>query len=137
MPNLHHSDVDVIEPVSAAFPRSVRLLTPDDYKNVFQRPIRAGDRLFTVLARVNTEQPSRLGLAIAKKNVRHANGRNRIKRIVRESFRLNQNQIEHLDIVVLAKHAAAKADKSELRESIERQWRYLRKQIKQRCASSS
>ncbi|MDQ7016639.1 MAG: ribonuclease P protein component [Gammaproteobacteria bacterium] len=120
-----------------AFPRSVRLLTPEDYKNVFQQPIRAGDRLLTVLARVNGEQPSRLGLAIAKKNVRHANGRNRIKRIVRESFRLNQTQIEHLDIVVMAKRAAADADKLELRKSIDRQWIYLCKQLKKQCAKSS
>jgi ribonuclease P protein component len=42
-------------------------------------------------------------LAISKKIIRKAVDRNRIKRMIRESFRLNQQQLGYFDIVVLVK----------------------------------
>lgn len=83
---------------------------------------------------------SRLGLAIAKKNVPKASQRNRIKRQIREAFRHFHSSQQAklcncdgditgmqaaadtntaLDIVVLARPAAANASKAELRASIE------------------
>jgi ribonuclease P protein component len=47
-------------------------------------------------------------LAISKKIIRKAVDRNRIKRMIRESFRLNQQQLGYFDIVVLAKRDSVK-----------------------------
>lgn len=46
---------------------------------------------------------SRIGLTVAKKNVKRAHERNRIKRLTRESFRLRQHELPPMDFVVVAK----------------------------------
>jgi ribonuclease P protein component len=75
-----------------------------------------------VLATNNPLPHPRLGLAIAKKAIKKAVARNRIKRTVRESFRLQKQQIVNIDIVVLARGDAANADVQILRKSLERHW---------------
>ena len=56
----------------------------------------------------NRKSHPRLGLAISKKIIRKAVDRNRVKRMIRESFRLNQQQLGCFDIVVLAKRDTVK-----------------------------
>ncbi|NJN51402.1 MAG: ribonuclease P protein component [Gammaproteobacteria bacterium] len=46
------------------------------------------------------EQPARLGLVVGKRQLRRAVDRNRIKRLVRESFRTREPGLPDLDIVV-------------------------------------
>jgi len=104
------------------FPDGYRLRTPAEYKNVFADPVKSTDKYFTVLAINNPLPHPRLGLAIAKKAIKKAVARNRIKRTVRESFRLQRHQIVNIDIVVLARGDAAKADAQILRKSLERHW---------------
>jgi ribonuclease P protein component len=55
---------------------------------VFRQGQRSADRFFTVLYRPNALDMPRLGFAISRKKVRHATDRNRLKRVVRESFRI-------------------------------------------------
>jgi ribonuclease P protein component len=76
--------------------------------------------------RPNDKGYARLGLAISKRKVRKAVARNRIKRLVRESFRLNQANLPAADIVVLAKPAAATAERSIIWESLARHWQRLK-----------
>ena len=78
--------------------------------------------MFTVLYRDNGKRAPRLGLAVSKKNCRQAVGRNRIKRIVRESFRLNQNRLPGIDIVVLSQPGTHKANNKELFSSLAAHW---------------
>lgn len=67
-------------------------------------------------------------MAIAKKQVRMAVARNRIKRVVRESFRCHQNVLPALDIVVLARRGTAEKDKRELHRSLRNHWNRLGRQ---------
>lgn len=85
--------------------------------------------MFTVLYRPNASEEARLGLAIGKKNCKLASGRNRLKRIVRESFRQHREQLKALDIVVINNPAATRAPNRALFESLQNHWR--------RCASSA
>ncbi|MGR9071537.1 MAG: ribonuclease P protein component [Gammaproteobacteria bacterium] len=116
-----------------AFRNSVRLRNPEEYKRVFADPERQSDRYFTILARKNNLDYPRLGLAIAKKNIKRAVGRNLIKRIIRESFRLRQHEIGNLDVVVMARNGADSATPSMLRQSLDKIWLRLEK----RCGSYS
>jgi ribonuclease P protein component len=84
--------------------------------------------MFTVLYKNNGEQEARLGLAISKKHCRSAVGRNRLKRLVRESFRLNLADLNGLDVVVLNQAAAARASNKALFDSLQKHW--------QRCRSA-
>ncbi|MEM8814186.1 MAG: ribonuclease P protein component [Pseudomonadota bacterium] len=105
------------------FRKDQRLLDQAAYGRVFKKARRSRDKCFTVLARRNTEASARLGLAISKKHCRKASARNRIKRMVRESFRLHQAELEGLDVVVLNQPAAALASNRELLDSLDAHWR--------------
>ena len=65
---------------------------------------------------------ARLGLAISKKNCRQATGRNRIKRIVRESFRQHQAELAGLDVVVINQPPCRSAANRDLFGSLARHW---------------
>ena len=73
----------------ARFPKRARLLKPAEFSRVFKKAHRSSDRQLTILAAPNDLDYPRLGLAISKKHAKRAVDRNRIKRIVRESFRQN------------------------------------------------
>lgn len=79
--------------------------------------------MFTVLYKENGEQEARLGLAISKKNCRLAVGRNRLKRVVRESFRHHYEYLKGLDVVVLNQPAAKVASNRVLFDSLVQHWR--------------
>jgi ribonuclease P protein component len=105
--------------------KSYRLCTPSQYRNVFSTDLRSIDSCFVVLAKNNGLEFSRLGLAISKKKIHAAVARNRIKRIVRESFRLNDIAFNGYDLVVMAQKKPEIANKEKLRKSIERHWSKL------------
>lgn len=84
----------------------------------------------TVLARANELGHPRLGLAISRKHVKRAVGRNLIKRQIRESFRLHQDIIGGFDVVVLVKPGVDKLQRHELRALIDAYWQELSKRCK-------
>ncbi|NOT86407.1 MAG: ribonuclease P protein component [Methylococcaceae bacterium] len=116
-----------------SFPPRLRLRKPAEYKKVFSNPLKFNDQYFTLLVSVNELEFSRLGLAIAKKNIRKAVDRNILKRAIRESFRMHQQQLGTLDIVVLARKEALNIPLVLLRNSLQKQWL----KIISRCNSSS
>lgn len=73
----------------------------------------------------------RLGLVIAKKNIRHATGRNRAKRHIRETFRLKQAELENLDIVVLARRGLGELEDSDMNKLLNRQWNKLSRRLEE------
>jgi len=111
------------------FSRNSKLLTADHYKNVFAKAQRFGNHSFTVLVRKNELDHPRLGMAISKKNAKRAVDRNRIKRIFRESFRINQHKLPSVDIIAMSKPSALKLDNLEMRKQIDRQWHFIRKKF--------
>ena len=98
------------------------MLDAASYGHVFKKAKRSRDTLFTVLYRDNSKRAPRLGLAISKKNCRLAVGRNRLKRIVRESFRQHQDVLPGIDIIVLNQAGTHKADNKQLFESLAGHW---------------
>jgi ribonuclease P protein component len=71
---------------------------------VFDRALyKVGHQHFLILANCNQLGHPRLGLVIGKKNIRQAVHRNRVKRVVRETFRLNLPLLDSLDIIFLAR----------------------------------
>lgn len=111
----------------ANFSRNSRLLQPAEFDAVFTARRRSADRLFTVLYRDNGLGYPRVGLAIAKKRVRHAVDRNRIKRLIRESFRIAATGLPGLDIVVMARDGTGTATNAAIFASLGRHWETLRK----------
>ncbi len=94
---------------------------------MFKHATRSRDRYFTVLFRPNRGDDARLGMAISKKHCRRATARNRLKRIVRESFRQHKAELDGLDVVVMNKPEAATAANRQLFDSLESHWLRCRK----------
>ncbi|MFO7640567.1 MAG: ribonuclease P protein component [Candidatus Competibacteraceae bacterium] len=105
--------------------RRARLTGRHAYARVFAQPIKSSDRYFTVLARSNDLAYPRLGLAISRKVARSAVARNRLKRIVRESFRHYQVGLGGLDVVVMGRVGLVEPDHAALAAALERHWRRL------------
>jgi ribonuclease P protein component len=76
-------------------------------------------------------------MAISKKHCRKANTRNRMKRVIRESFRHHQPLLAGLDIVVINQPAAAMATNSALNESLEGHWQRCSKTIRKQTTQDS
>ena len=112
------------------FGRSKRLLTQAAYKAVFDdSPYRVSHRNLLMLARPNGATEARLGLIVAKKNVRLAVKRNRIKRVVRDSFRLNQQDLANLDIIFLARRGLDRLEPAVQQKLLLDSWRKLSRQV--------
>ncbi len=88
------------------FPRARRLLRPTEYRRVYATKQVFIDRELILHGAANGGRPTRLGLAISRK-LGGAVRRNRIKRLMRESFRLNQHRFpDGLDIVLVPRKGA-------------------------------
>ncbi len=114
--------------VSYTFSRELRLLTPREFDNVFQNPFRVASPLFTILCKANSGNNPRIGLTIAKKRVKLAVHRNRIKRVARDSFRLHQHKLPPVDLVLMVKGDISNTDNAELHQQLERLWSKILRQ---------
>lgn len=104
---------------SQGFTRAQRLLSPAEYTRVFKSGRRRSDSCFTVIAAPGPGPTARLGLAVSKKVSKSAVQRNRIKRLVRESFRRHSTGLPAMDIIVMARPGAAQCDNPCLSGSID------------------
>ncbi len=111
---------------ASRFPKAKRLLNAGDYSRVFEQPdARASHRHLLLLARNNERGRHRLGLVIAKKNVKRAVERNRIKRVTREFFRQLPDSQPHMDVIMLARRGLDELDNALLSSILQQQWQKL------------
>ncbi len=103
----------------ARFPRSARVRSRAEYTRVFEGGRRIGDALLG-LHWLPGEGPARLGQAVSRKVDRRAVGRNRIKRILRETTRCLLPHLAGGDYVVVARPAAARASHAQIATALER-----------------
>jgi ribonuclease P protein component len=116
------------------FPRRVRLTDPAAYQRVFKHTgYRLSNRWITLLAAQNRQGHPRLGMALSRKVVHNAVTRNRIKRLMRESFRHWQIRLGALDIVLLGRSGIAGQSSKTLDATLEKLW----EQLIEKCAGSS
>lgn len=116
-----------LKPNSEKFPRSARLLTPAQYSNVFSSPKKFYLKGLLALCCVNNEGNNRLGLAIAKKNLPKAVDRNRVKRLVRDTFRKQSCKDKGIDVVVLSRNPIVNMDNTQILKQLDILWRQVQK----------
>ncbi|GAB2787860.1 ribonuclease P protein component [Halomonas shantousis] len=120
------------------FPRQLRLLTAGEYKHVFDDAhYKVHGKGLLALVRPNTLGHPRVGLVFSKKNVRRAVDRNRLKRLVRESIRLQQHRLPAVDIVVLARRGVQELDNDTLHRQLHGMWRRLEKDVRKQSVTST
>jgi len=112
----------------AAFPKSLRLLEPQQFRAVFDgQPLRISAGEVLLLARPNALATARIGVVIGKKVCRRACDRNRFKRAVREAFRLRSAELPAADIIILARNGIADLDSGDIRQRVTTLWNRLLK----------
>ncbi|MEO8145961.1 MAG: ribonuclease P protein component [Betaproteobacteria bacterium] len=76
----------------------------------FERLLREGSRKsrsgYTLFFLMRAEGPPRLGILISRKHAARATVRNRIKRCIREAFRMEQAALGALDVLVRPPYGA-------------------------------
>ena len=97
-----------------------RLRSAADFERVYRGGRRAGDGLFAVNALANDAGFARLGMSVSTRTVGNAVRRNRVRRIIRELFRLRQATLAPLDFVVTSRPGARAADRPAIETSLER-----------------
>ena len=114
-------------------PAARRLRRKWEFDQLYARGQRLGNSHFGMTVHPNTLGQARLGLAVASKPFGGSVPRNRIRRLIRESFRLRQHELPGVDLVISARPRAKEASRAELRASLDGLW----DKVKVQCAPSS
>ena len=114
------------------FGAELRLRSKPQFDAIYASGRRLDDRFFALRIKPNATGRPRLGLAVAVKTAGNAVIRNRLRRLVRESFRLAQHDLPGVDVVVAAKIPAVTALPATLRASLATLWQ----RVASTCASS-
>ena len=112
---------------SRRFSRAQRLTQGEEFKRVFSAARRSGDEYFAVLGQNNQRQIARLGMAISRKHVKTAVARNRIKRLVRESFRQHQHALSGVDLVVTLRRDATSLSNQDIFRRLQKHWQHVKR----------
>lgn len=106
----------------APFPPEARLRHAAEFRAVFAHGRKVVYPAFVLIAAPGNGAPARLGLALAKRRIARAVDRNRVKRVVRESFRRCRAELGSTDVVVLARSRTAELDNAALFIQLARAW---------------
>lgn len=87
-------------------------------------------RCYLLYYRENKVKYPRLGIVASKRKIKKAVSRNRIKRVVKEAFRMQKSRLPSFDVVVIAKLHSLEVDNQELYECIKKLFGKLKKQSK-------
>jgi len=82
--------------------KKMRLDCPRDFKRCFLSGKRVTNKVFALYYSDNDGSQARLGIRIAKKKIKKAVDRNKIKRVAREVFR--KGQFNGIDVVLILKN---------------------------------
>lgn len=121
---------DADNPVGNRFPRNRRLLKSSEFQAVFAAAEqRVSHRYYLLLARTHQGPGPRLGLVVARKNIRLATRRNRIKRVARETFRQQAGGLGSVDVLLLARRGMDALPPDRQTRLLREAWRTLAKAL--------
>jgi len=121
-----------------SLPRRFRLSGQSEFSRVFKQAVVSADGSFKVLARGSDNAESRLGMAVSRQVDKRAVQRNRLKRVIRESFRAHYGKAGNCrpaDFVVLPRRQAATICNSLLFNQLERHWQRVDERLAKQMLS--
>lgn len=102
-----------------------RRLSSAGFKDVFKAGIRFRIKGATVLINRNPLGQTHLGIVVAKKQVKLATARNRLKRLIKESFRRQHGHMQGYDFVIIARTELAQFEKGLVQQYLDKKWVHL------------
>ncbi len=112
-------------PDKYCFKRTSRLLNRPSFQAVFQAKKKRFGGCFVLYSQQNQLNYPRIGIILSKKQVRLACDRNRVRRIIRESFRHHRINLPNSDFVLVGLHRMQQLTSQEIVQCIEKQWQYF------------
>ncbi len=101
------------------FTKKAKLIKTDEFSSVFNFRKRISVRFLAVHYQPNDIGHARLGLVVAKKVAKRAVDRNYMRRVLREFFRIQQHEINHVDLVVRVQKKFEKEDFLQIKQEFE------------------
>lgn len=83
------------------FKKTNRLQYQCEFDAVFKRPYKIKSEFLTLLRKPNVIGIPRIGVIVPKRYIKRAVDRNRLKRLIREAFRLNKEGFEAVDLIIM------------------------------------
>lgn len=100
------------------FTKADRIRTSKEYRSLSNNGIRHYSECFIIISKRNQFKRHRLGITVSKR-VGKAVTRNRIKRIIREYFRVEKSLLpSHMDINIIARQQSGRIEAEALRENL-------------------
>jgi len=98
--------------------KSFGSLKNNDFKKVYENGKACSNKILVMYILKNESEENRLGISVSKK-LGNSVVRHRIKRLIKESYRLNQNVFNSsLDIVVIARIGAKEKSYREIESAL-------------------
>ena len=88
-------------------------------------------RFFKIFWGAGSCSTARIGVSVAKRNVAKAVNRNKFKRLVKESFRLNSDSLPIVDIVLVVKKEAELQTNDAFFVELNKKWQQLTKIVEE------
>jgi ribonuclease P protein component len=107
---------------AAGLGRQRKLLNSAQFGAVFNNRRSIHGKFFSLHVVRNALDYPRLGLTVSRRVSKKAVQRNRIKRQIRESFRLHQAELPPIDFIVTAKAGSAEQVNGVLRSELDNLW---------------
>jgi ribonuclease P protein component len=81
--------------------------------------------MFVIQYAANDKNSARLGMAVSTRAAGQSVNRNRLRRLIRESFRMHREELPAVDVLVTARAGSAKATNTEVFASLARAWQAI------------
>ena len=104
---------------SLSFPKELKIRKSSEYEEILGKSKRLSTEHFNILCAPNELGYPRMGLVVSKKSIPGSVGRNRIKRVLREYFRLNRALFGSTDVVFVTKKGSEKLDYTLVKKELE------------------
>ena len=96
-----------------------------NFNDVLSSNTRSEDELFSVFFVKNKANLCRLGVSLPKKTITKATKRNKIKRIIKNSFNVFFQATKGIDVVVRAKKEPQTNTSDKILQSLEQHWKTI------------
>jgi len=109
-----------------SYSRKYRLATKAEVQSVFaDKPGKISRKYLLVLYKSNQLPYARLGMIVGKKHLRRAVDRNRVRRVIRESFRHEREKLKGLDFVVMIRSDCSLLENQAIKNEIGNVWQAI------------